>query len=55
MIVNPKYTSRLSAGEPENAMFAGVFTATSGHRFYSPSLGRFINKDPIAEQGGLNL
>jgi RHS repeat-associated protein len=26
-----------------------------GHRFYSPSLGRFINKDPIEEQGGLNL
>lgn len=26
-----------------------------GHRFYSPTLGRFINKDPIEEQGGLNL
>ena len=26
-----------------------------GHRYYSPSLGRFINKDPIEEQGGLNL
>jgi len=26
-----------------------------GHRFYSPSLGRFINRDPIEEQGGLNL
>jgi RHS repeat-associated protein len=26
-----------------------------GHRFYSPSLGRFLNRDPIAEQGGLNL
>jgi RHS repeat-associated protein len=26
-----------------------------GHRFYSPSLGRFVNRDPIAEQGGLNL
>jgi RHS repeat-associated protein len=26
-----------------------------GYRFYSPSLGRWINRDPIAEQGGLNL
>ncbi|MDI1319846.1 MAG: DUF1990 family protein, partial [bacterium] len=26
-----------------------------GHRYYSPSLGRFINKDPTEEQGGLNL
>lgn len=26
-----------------------------GHRYYSPSLGRFINRDPIEEAGGLNL
>ncbi len=26
-----------------------------GLRYYSPSLGRFINRDPIAEKGGLNL
>ena len=26
-----------------------------GYRFYSPSLGRWINRDPIAESGGLNL
>ena len=26
-----------------------------GARYYSPGLGRFINRDPIAEQGGLNL
>jgi RHS repeat-associated protein len=26
-----------------------------GLRYYSPALGRFINKDPIEEQGGLNL
>jgi RHS repeat-associated protein len=25
------------------------------HRFYSPSLARWINRDPIGEQGGLNL
>ncbi len=26
-----------------------------GHRYYSAELGRFINRDPIQEQGGLNL
>jgi RHS repeat-associated protein len=26
-----------------------------GFRYYSPTMGRFINKDPISEQGGLNL
>jgi RHS repeat-associated protein len=26
-----------------------------GARYYSPSLGRFINRDPIAEAGGINL
>jgi RHS repeat-associated protein len=26
-----------------------------GHRYYSASLGRFINRDPIQESGGLNL
>ncbi len=26
-----------------------------GHRYFSPSLGRFINRDPIEEAGGINL
>jgi len=26
-----------------------------GYRYYSPTLGKFINQDPIAESGGLNL
>ena len=26
-----------------------------GLRFYSPSMGRWINRDPIAEEGGVNL
>ena len=26
-----------------------------GQRYYSPSLGRFLNRDPIEESGGLNL
>ena len=26
-----------------------------GYRFYDPALGRWLNRDPIGEQGGLNL
>ena len=26
-----------------------------GHRYYSPTLARFLNRDPIEEAGGLNL
>lgn len=26
-----------------------------GYRYYSPLLGRFINRDPIGEEGGINL
>ena len=26
-----------------------------GYRYYSPSLGRWISRDPVGEQGGLNL
>lgn len=26
-----------------------------GHRYYVPTLGRFLNRDPIEEAGGLNL
>ncbi len=27
----------------------------SGYRYYSPELGRWFNRDPIEEQGGVNL
>jgi RHS repeat-associated protein len=33
----------------------GRRTAISGHRYYAPNIGRFINKDPIEEAGGINL
>jgi len=26
-----------------------------GHRYYDPNIGRFINRDPIEEAGGINL
>ena len=30
-------------------------TARSGYRFYSPKLGRWVNRDPVGETGGVNL
>ncbi len=27
----------------------------SGYRYYGPELGRWVNRDPIGEEGGLNL
>lgn len=29
--------------------------AISGYRFYNPELGRWLNRDPIGENGGMNL
>ena len=35
--------------------FGGTGLLYYGYRWYSPSLGRWINRDPIEERGGLNL
>ncbi|MBI5189045.1 MAG: RHS repeat-associated core domain-containing protein [Nitrospirae bacterium] len=35
--------------------YAGFGLYYFGYRFYSPSLGRWINRDPMGEDGGLNL
>ncbi len=32
-----------------------IHNAISGYRFYNPELGRWINRDPIGEDGGLNV
>jgi len=42
------------------ALFLGWFgamfiLAQAAHGFYDPSLGRWINRDPIGEAGGMNL
>ncbi len=55
MILNLKHSLRSPGSEPEKSQFPGARSAISGLRYYSPSLGRFVTRDPIEEQGGLNL
>ena len=40
--------------KPENVL-AEVFFVAYGYRSYSSELGRWINRDPIGEKGGVNL
>ncbi len=55
MLIEPKYAVGVTSPELSKTQFPGARTAISGHRYYSPSMGRFINRDPIEEKGGLNL
>jgi RHS repeat-associated protein len=44
----------LVAKSMENQRFSGV-AKYYGYRYYHPQTGRWINRDPIEERGGLNL
>ncbi|MCF7689359.1 MAG: RHS repeat-associated core domain-containing protein, partial [Cephaloticoccus sp.] len=55
VIANPKFSSGTGRIDTSKPQFPGSRGAISGQRYYSPSLGRFINRDPIEEQGGINL
>jgi RHS repeat-associated protein len=46
--------NRMAAVRPENALRRGELQV-SGLRYYTPELGRWVNRDPIEEEGGLNL
>ena len=47
----PVHNSR----ETAKTVVPEFFTVNSGRRFYSPELGRWLNRDPIAEDGGMNV
>jgi len=36
-------------------LLASLIIATSANAFYDPTKGRFLSRDPIGEQGGMNL
>jgi RHS repeat-associated protein len=40
---------------PQNPCTARFRTATSGYRYYNPSTGRWLSRDPIGEAGGISL
>jgi hypothetical protein len=46
--------SRAQKPRPRNAI-PPILTVGIGHRFYSPSLGRWMSRDPIGERGGINV
>jgi len=60
-IMGPDFSDRASSNFDWDFGFQGQFLdEESGYynyafRYYSPQLGRFINRDPIEEEGGLNL
>lgn len=39
----------------KKAQFPGRRSAISGFRYYNPATGRWLSRDPIEEQGGINL
>jgi len=60
-ILTPAFGERATSECDFTFAFQGQFLDTEsgflnyGYRYYSPHLGRWLSKDPIAEQGGLNL
>lgn len=55
MLISPKYAVRNFELQTTESHFPGSSTAISGQRYYNPTWGRFINRDPAGESGGVNL
>ena len=53
--MNPQFRSPRSRTERAKAQFPGNFVSESGRRYYNPTLGRWLGRDPIEEKGGLHL
>ncbi len=51
-IGGPRRRRRCASKKPLYPGFCGV---VSGHRYYNPSTGRWLSRDPIGETGGRNL
>jgi RHS repeat-associated protein len=47
--------ARHCRGVPQNPCTGRFRTATSGYRYYNPSTGSWLSRDPIGEEGGVNL
>jgi len=54
VIVNPRYATQVREHAPETAK-AAFCDEVSGLRYYNPTQGRWLNRDPIRERGGANV
>jgi RHS repeat-associated protein len=54
VIVNPRYATQECERAPETAK-AAFCDEVSGLRYYNPTEGRWLSRDPIEEQGGVNI
>jgi hypothetical protein len=54
VILNSRYAVPDPESDPAGSK-AAFCDEVSGLRYYNPAEGRFINRDPIEEQGGINL
>ena len=52
---NPPNPLASNALQQEDKSSPGAHVAYYGYRYYHPDLGRWISRDPIEEEGGLNL
>jgi RHS repeat-associated protein len=55
VLINAQFSPQADAIGSEKSQFPRSHTAVSGRRYYDPCKGRFVGRDPIEEQGGLNL
>lgn len=55
MRVNPEYSESVFTSDCEKVQIPRSHAKVSGRRYYNPSQGRFLGRDPIEESGGLNL
>ena len=50
-----EWARRQLGARTEKSQFPGSHAAISGQRYYNPSTGSWLSRDPIEEQGGANL
>ena len=54
-ITDSEPTSSTSSSRRPKTSYRRVSGLVSGHRYFSPEIGRWISRDPIGEDGGLML